>query len=78
MLNSEQTTKTRRISIGLEPVRNYNKVICTLHEELIEFKTEEEFWAKVRKLYSEARSVCKDQFKLLKEELHGPLSKEGY
>ena len=45
-------TTTRKIDIGLHLSRNYDKIVLELKDEPVEYESEEEFSAKVRRLFS--------------------------
>lgn len=52
----------RKVNIGLAPSRNYDKITLEVLEEPIEFTNEEEFKAKVRKIFSILREEVEIQF----------------
>jgi len=56
--------KTSKLNIGLELSRNYNKVILSVTDEPIEYDSDGEFQAKIRKI-----------FKLIEEEVELQFSK---
>jgi len=55
-------TQTRKVNIGLAPSRNYDKITLEVLEEPIEFENEEEFKAKVRKVFAILRKEVEIQF----------------
>lgn len=59
--------KTSKINIGLQISRNYNKVILEILEEPIEYDSEEEFNAKIRKIFNQLRGEVDLEFTKMKK-----------
>jgi len=57
----------RKVNIGLAPSRNFDKVTLEILEEPIEFDTEEEFKAKVRRLFAILRDEVDLEFSHMKK-----------
>ena len=54
--------KTSKINIGLRLIRNYDTVVLEMVDEPIEYNSDEEFKAQIRKRFSTLKSEVDLQF----------------
>lgn len=63
--------KMSKCNIGLAPSRNYDKVTLEILEEPIEYETDEELKAKIRRIFTLLRAEVNLQFELLQGKNNG-------
>ena len=59
---TEENPKVKKVSIGLELVKNYNKIKISFSEEEISYSNPEELTAGIRRIFTALREECKIQF----------------